>query len=65
MKESCLFMAERLSKTRLAAGKLILTADKFQRDKHVPLPPRSQFTVSCVVCVVCVCVCVSCVALSV
>jgi hypothetical protein len=60
MKESCLFMAERLSKTRLAAGKLILTADKFQRDKHVPLPPRSQFTVSCV------CrVCVSCVTLSV
>jgi hypothetical protein len=33
MKESCLLMADRLSKTRTAAGKLILTADKFQLDK--------------------------------
>ncbi|ELR22857.1 golgi family protein, putative [Acanthamoeba castellanii str. Neff] len=33
MKESCLFMAERLSKTRLAAGKLILTADKKENER--------------------------------
>jgi hypothetical protein len=34
MRESCLLMADRLTKTRTAAGKLIVTADKFQQDKR-------------------------------
>jgi hypothetical protein len=35
-------MADRLTKTRTAAGKLIVTADKFQQDKYVAGPPPSM-----------------------